>query len=195
MRRFFFVLPVIFLLGGCASVAVKKVETGNEEGIRFYRPHPYLLVTEEPPPKTDAETGSAAADKPKPKKAKLSSDTQSAPAADTGKWYAQIIWLPDKSENYAIQVKSGLGTIDSSVTLKDGWELTQFGGKIDTKVPETITAISGLLQAAAGVVPKGAAGRPGPAEKVAFKLYRLEFDKSGMVTSIVGPIDITPVLH
>jgi len=194
MRRFCFVLSAFFLLAGCAGVDVKKVTSGKEEGIRFYRPHPYLLVTLTPPPTTGAESGPSTADKPKPKQATPPADPTPATPDSTGKVYMQIVWLPDKSENYAIEIRSGLGTIDSSFQLKDGWQLTQFGGKIDTKIPETIAAVSSLLQAAAGVPAKVMMGerRLAPAETIKPGLYRLEFDKSGMVTRIAGPIEIVP---
>lgn len=32
---------------GCASVKVKKLSSEDEKGVRFYRPAPYLLKTEE----------------------------------------------------------------------------------------------------------------------------------------------------
>lgn len=191
MRELHLLLIAVFILSGCASVSVTKVTSGDEEGIRFYRPHPYLLVTEEPPAKADAETGSSAIQKPKSGQTAANAGASSAPADSTGNVNVQIVWLPDLSESYAIRTNSGLGAANSSVTLKDGWQLTQFGGSVDTKIPETITAFTGALQAAAGVAKTLTVAPPARSEKIKPGLYRLEFNK-GMVTRIVGPIEVFP---
>lgn len=49
MKRFYLLAIVIFLMAGCARVAIVKInpKNENEEGLRFYRPHPYLWVTKD----------------------------------------------------------------------------------------------------------------------------------------------------
>jgi uncharacterized protein YceK len=39
-------LMVLVMLAGCASVKIVKVTDDSTEGLRFYRPEPYLVVTE-----------------------------------------------------------------------------------------------------------------------------------------------------
>jgi len=56
---------------------------------------------------------------------------------------AKTVYLPKKDEEYSIKVKSGLGTVNGSFTLTDGWNLTQFGDSRDSKIPDTITALTG----------------------------------------------------
>ena len=50
MKKEFCLLSVIaILMTGCAGVEITKITPKNadKEGIRFYRPWPYLLVTED----------------------------------------------------------------------------------------------------------------------------------------------------
>jgi hypothetical protein len=50
MKRFCLLAIVIFLMAGCARVEITKIldEKSYKEGLRFYRPHPYLWVTKDP---------------------------------------------------------------------------------------------------------------------------------------------------
>ena len=49
MKRFYLLAIVIFLMAGCAHVEITKItdEKSYKEGLRFYRPHPYLWVTKD----------------------------------------------------------------------------------------------------------------------------------------------------
>jgi hypothetical protein len=70
-----------------------------------------------------------------------------------------------------------LGTVELKATLDDGWNLTSLGASIDTKIPETITALRGVAQAAAGLRGRSITNEPG--------LWRIEFDSTtGSVTKI-----------
>jgi nitrogen fixation protein len=82
------------------------------EGIRFYRPAPYLV--------TSLEKDACA---------------------------HRIVYLPDPEEEYLIRVLSGFGAVDAKATLENGWNLTALGVVQDAKIPETITAVGGLLTA------------------------------------------------
>jgi nitrogen fixation protein len=109
------------------------------EGIRFYRPAPYLVTSLE----KDGCT-------------------------------RRIVYLPDPDEEYLIRVHSGLGTVDAKATLENGWNLTALGEARDSKVPETITAVGGLLAGvrATGFAPEKPAAGPC---KVGF--FKLIYDK------------------
>ena len=119
MKRFFLFAIIIFLIAGCARVKVEKITHQNpyQEGIRFYRPHPYLWVT------TNKD-----------------GDLQGA-----------ICWLPDKKEEYMIRVKSGIGKVETKVTIENGWNLTQFGETRDSQAPEMINALTGTLKDLTGI--------------------------------------------
>jgi hypothetical protein len=48
MNKIFFAInATLIFLSGCASVEIARITKDNpyKEGIRFYRPHPYLLIT------------------------------------------------------------------------------------------------------------------------------------------------------
>jgi nitrogen fixation protein len=87
----------------------------------------------------------------------------------------QLVWLPNYNLGYAVKTRPGLGKADGSVKLADGWRLTEIGAIVDTKIPETISAMADLLKAAGvsaltkGALPKALALEPG--------LYRLKFNK------------------
>ena len=54
-----------------------------------------------------------------------------------------IVWLPNMNEEYVIRPKGGFGSSEISATIENGWNLTGFGLVWDSKVPETISSITG----------------------------------------------------
>ncbi|MCC6642912.1 MAG: hypothetical protein IT386_17260 [Deltaproteobacteria bacterium] len=92
---------------------------------------------------------------------------------------AEIVYLPDLSEEYVIEPKVRLGSVDVKVTLTDGWQLASLGASADPQVAETIEAISSLLGAAssAAIAPR----EPAAAFPLPPGLYRLRYD-GGHVT-------------
>jgi hypothetical protein len=137
---------------GCAGVQIARItpENPNQEGVRFYRPHPYLWVTKD----------------------------------KDGNLQVTFMWLPNKNEEYAIKVKSGIGSVDVKFKLADGWNLTEFGEVRDSKIPETITALTGSLKDLKGVLELAKKEELNPG------LYMLIFDnKTGLIS------DIKPVVQ
>lgn len=142
-----------FFLCGCAHVEVRHVPDGDvSDGVHFYEPRPYLLIADQP--KVD-DTGKV-----------------------TGHSYnSTIIYLPDKSQRYVVQIKQGWGTVNGSVKLADGWRLDTLGAQTDSKGPETITAVTGLLKEAGGLAAMATKGNESPKAG----LYRIDIDKDGNV--------------
>jgi hypothetical protein len=139
-------LSTILFAVGCAHVEVRHVdESDSSNGVHFYEPRPYLLVGVQK--KKDAK------------------------GTEANEFTSQIIWLPDHSRRYAVEVKPGWGTVDGSVKLTDGWMLTELGAKSDSKMPETISAIAGLVKEAAAAAATPQQG-----------LYRIDIDDKGTVT-------------
>ena len=164
-------VALLLVLSGCAELQVKRLAANDttSEGVRYYASQPYLLVTIQP------SASAMASDKPAAGLAKVSQ-----PAVQT-----QIIWLPKINEQYAVRVKPGWGTVDGSVSLQNGWMLTDLGSTMDSKLTETITAISGLINNAADLVKLAAAGAS-DASALATGLYRIEFDPAtGFVSKLV----------
>lgn len=122
-----------FLISGCAEVQVKHVDDADaSDGVHFYEPRPYLLVSDA---QKMGEKGNV-----------------------EHQFTSQIIWLPDHSRRYVVKIKPGWGTVDGSVKLQNGWMLDSLGSKMDSKGPETATAIAGLVReatAAASRTPQG----------------------------------------
>lgn len=106
----------------------------------------------------------------------------------------QTVYLPKVNEGYFINVKSGLGTVNSSFDLTDGWELTKFGDARDSKIPETINAVTSAASAASGIFKAAeVGGKALPAgEKILQSisspgLYRYVFDeKDGFAKGVVA---------
>ena len=168
--------PVVALIGvvvicassligliGCAQVHVKRLTPDDitSEGVRFYAPQPYLLVTLQP-----ATGGSG------------------SPTLQ-----AQVLLLPKINEQYAITVTPGWGTVNGNVTLKDGWMFTTLSAQMESKGPETINAIAGLITAAGGIKSAEALGvssLPKMEQVLAPGLYRIDFDPAtGYVRGLV----------
>ncbi|HTO08714.1 MAG TPA: hypothetical protein VMR86_16830 [Myxococcota bacterium] len=70
----------------------------------------------------------------------------------------EIVYLPDKNEEWVAIPHRGLGTAKSTVDLQDGWNLTSLNSETDSKVPETIEALTGVAKLA---IPGAAAAQPG----------------------------------
>lgn len=101
---------------------------------------------------------------------------------ERGECQDALVWLPDESQQYAISVRSGLGTASASATLANGWNLVSFGEARDSRIPETIEALSGTLATGAAIAapataPKGATGRPTAPGDCVPALY--EFTREG----------------
>lgn len=75
----------------------------------------------------------------------------------------QIVYLPDLTKTaYAKQVR-GLGAANLQVKLTNGY-LDSYGLEQDSKIPETITAVTGVLTAVLGAAAKSAPRASGMAE-------------------------------
>jgi len=107
---------------------------------------------------------------------------------------SETIWLPNIKEEYAINMKSGMGTVNGNFALTNGWQLTQLGVTSDSKLPETMNAATSLIATAAKTFFK--AENPGKSKQEAASvqpgavdlepgLYRYEFDANGVITDVV----------
>lgn len=161
-RRRSYVCALIMLLltaafNGCTpKIIVRQHPTADDQGIRYYRPKPYLLI-------------SALA-----KDVNASADSVSI----------TLDYLPDFSEEYSINVKSGFGLADVNIGLQDGWNLVSINQKLDSQTDETIKATGDLLKAVIAAPTSGAgqsAARPVinvPARNVPLGYYEAVIGKN-----------------
>ncbi|MHB8174400.1 MAG: hypothetical protein ACYDFU_08095 [Nitrospirota bacterium] len=158
MQAVLLTVPLI-LLTSCASVTATKVTDDHTEGIRYYRPAPYLLVSD-----SFANVSSAT------KKGEF----------ENNKYAVSIIYLPDISQEYAIKASGGLGTANLKLTLQDGWNLVSTEQSVDSKTSEIITAFGGILGSATNLpksfVPSEKDNIPG--------IYKFEFGKDGKISGV-----------
>jgi hypothetical protein len=158
-------------LCGCAHVEVAHVSAHDRSnGIHYNEPVPFLWVTDVVTPAAPATpaAGTTPAMPATPKKDTI-----------TG----TIIYLPDQSQRYVVRVRPGWGTVNGSVKLDNGWMLDTLGAQSDSKGPETITAVTGLLAGAAALAPRmvGAPAPPAPG------LYRIAMDTNNNVRLVPQP--------
>ena len=108
------VILIIGMTVGCAPrVKIVKNPSDCDEGVRYYRPKPYLLIT--PSEKVD----------------------QSVQIA--------LQYLPDFSQEYAVNVRPGLGIASVKLELKDGWNLTSINQELDSQSDEIVEAAADLV--------------------------------------------------
>ncbi len=113
---------------GCAHLTFQSAAVHNEpwyqrwfaesDGIHYYRPKPYVLITET-----------------------LATKDASASCV------VDIKYLPDYSQEYVIVPHYWVGSVALKPTLADGWNLTNLDSTVDTKVPETLNAFAALMTA------------------------------------------------
>lgn len=149
----------LIALVGCAHLDVVRIGDGDRvtKGVRFWRPAPYLLVTE-----TD------------------------------GKPTASIVWLPNPDEQYAVRSHEGLGSLEYTATVENGWNLTSLTEKRDPKVPETIDSLTKLLTAVNPASAQGAREPIGDIKHFQPGLYRLKWDDTTGWTLPADAIRTTP---
>ena len=78
-----------------------------------------------------------------------------------------ITYLPDYSKPTYVKLESGWGNAELSLSMENGI-LKSVGQKTDTKIPETITALSAIPSA---VLPKTL---PKPPKATLFELYEID---------------------
>lgn len=86
---------------------------------------------------------------------------------------AQILYLPDLSQEYTVEPRVRLGSVEMDASFADGWQLTKLGAAADPQIAKTLEAVAGLVSAGGGVAvaPQG----EGPAFPLAPGLYRLVY--------------------
>lgn len=100
---------------------------------------------------------------------------------------AQILYLPDLSQEYAVEPRVRLGSVEMDASFADGWQLTKLGASADPQVAKTLEAVAGLVTAGGGVAvaPQG----QGPAFPLAPGLYRLVYSGAHVAGVERVPLD------
>lgn len=107
--------------GGCLpSTKVVKNPGVHDQGVRYYRPKPYLII-------------------------RPMIDKQGVPVSGYVTMDQSI--MPDFSEEYSIHVRTGLGTNDTNITLSEGWNLTGLNVQLDSQFDENLKAVAEVMKA------------------------------------------------
>ncbi|HYK02249.1 MAG TPA: hypothetical protein VE974_10865 [Thermoanaerobaculia bacterium] len=194
MRKSFYVGSLAAFFMACASVTVTPLApdgtalTGKAEGVRYYLPKPYLLVTELPSetasstPATNAPKssnqvpapqnpavpspftpppGGDGGEKKEDASAAGAPSTNTSFAASNSRYVLKLIYLPDLEHPMSIRIRAGLGTAQMKPTLQDGWMLTGLDASADAKTAEILTSIAGIIGAIKGGGGDAGGGAPG----------------------------------
>ena len=86
---------------------------------------------------------------------------------------AEILYLPDLSQEYAVEPLVRFGSVEMDASFADGWQLTKLGASADPQLAKTLDAVAGLVSAggAVAVAPSSSS----PAFPLAPGLYRLVY--------------------
>jgi hypothetical protein len=114
------------MVSGCAGVDFRRVTSADQEGLRYWRPAPYLALQ-----RTE-------------KDGKVTCEVK-------------MLTLPDKSEEYAITIRAGMGAAKVNPTLHEGWRLDAITTDIDSKSAENLEAVANLIKS---VAPAGLVAGP-----------------------------------
>ncbi len=133
------ILVAPLLLCGCnPGIKVRKNPADCDTGIRYYRPKPYLVVK---PSGLSIVAGKVTTTRPSDEFVELS-----------------LEYLPDFAEEYAINVRPGLGSANVQITLDQGWNLTQINQELDSQFDENIQAVADLVRAGGSLIPSAVKG-------------------------------------
>lgn len=144
----------------------------HDKGIRYYRPKPYLLVSSSGETKVTVKEGSK--------------ETITVP--DAKYVHIQLQYLPDFEEEYAIDVRSGFGVADVSITLEQGWNLTAINQKLDSQTDENLqgaAALIGSIAKAAGGTSATGEGKASPGAQPSFTVAATNVPL-GYYESVIG---------
>ena len=111
------VCALTLAIAGCLPATKIIKNPGDcDKGVRYYRPKPYLLIK----PMINSKTGEPV----------------------SGYVTLEQAIMPDFSEEYSIHVRTGLGSNNTSITLKDGWRLETLNVKLDSQFDENLKAVA-----------------------------------------------------
>lgn len=113
---------------GCLPrVSVRPNPGPCTPGIRYYRPKPYLFIS------------------PAGEKVVVEGSKTTTEGVSDKYVQIQLEWLPDFAEEYALNIRTGLGTNHTKVILEDGWKLTSVDANMDSQTDENIKAVAELI--------------------------------------------------
>ena len=165
MRILVALLVGLVLCAGCTTVKVKRVCHPDQQGIRYYRPKPYLFISGKPVQQEEKKpvatifqnepfkVGANSLERfPTTQAANFESDlstsfkqSANSTSANRLELSMSLQYLPDFSEEYAIQYRPGLGKGELKVELENGWNLKSIGIVTDQQTDEIITSVASLI--------------------------------------------------
>ncbi|GEM_PF-3001339 len=131
----------VFILGGCASIITAR--SGGETGIPYYLPKPYILITKKLTPLLEKTTEKK---DDKGYTIAIEDAVETITKKDEKDFYAfQIIYLPDLTQKYGLEIKSRTGEIKTNISFLDDWKLVGINLDADAKTSDIIKSIGEVI--------------------------------------------------
>lgn len=173
-------ISIFVFITGCASTITAK--SGGETGIPYYLPKPYLLITKNLTPLVEKTT------EKKDDKGNITAIEHSVEPVTTDtkvkdSYSFQIIYLPDLTQKYGLEIQSRTGTVKTNVTFIDGWKLVGLNLDADAKTSDIIKAIGEVIPKLPPItkaVPEEPEG-----EKVGLWLYEIKVENGQLKYELV----------
>ncbi len=133
----------VFVLSGCASTITAK--PGGETGIPYYLPKPYLLITKNLIPLTEKVTekkddkGNTIAIERNVVPVSINNNTQG------DSYCSQVIYLPDLTQKYFLEILSRSGEVKTNITLIDSWKFVGLNLDANAKTSDIIKAFGEVI--------------------------------------------------
>lgn len=168
------ILLTVLFASGCTQVSVKKNPGPDDDGIRYYRPKPYLLILPGAPSASSTpslelqggldvnlrgsvptqETDGTEGEEPIGLYGKGAHQPISFPSTSLVRQDLKPLqrvsvsmeYMPDFSEEYSVKLRPGLGVGKLNMTLENGWNLTAVGIETDQQTDEIITSVANLFE-------------------------------------------------
>jgi hypothetical protein len=196
MKKVIILLSVLFLFTSCSKISVYKTskfkgdDKENVDGVRFYRPKPYLkvmtgVISDKINTKSTEVTDNTLFSEPKEHNDKMKQIKITKTVIPTGPESSityEIIWLPDYDEEYIIQWDAAIGSVKPNFTLTDGWKLTGFSSEVDTKIADTLTSLVGSY------VSYKTADREKTSKRIVPGIYPIEFKNGVLFVDKKNPV-------
>jgi len=160
-RTAYAIVAGLVFLCGCSAVIVEPYDSKKySDGIRFYRPQPYILVSQTRDDKGNV-TGNS----------------------------ISVVYLPDPTQEYVIRERAWIGSVSMKPTLTDGWNLVGLDTTVDTKIPEMLNALLGAAKLGVAPGARQIPGKDVEAP-IAAGLYKIVMPTTaGALPVLMGPVE------
>ena len=184
--KFVMLMLIPVFIAGCASTITAI--SGGETGIPYYLPKPYLLITKNLTPLVE-KTIEKKDEKGNTTAIEHTVEPVTTNIKEKDSYSFQIIYLPDLTQKYGLEIHSRTGTIKTNVTLINGWKFVGLNLDADAKTSEIIQSIGSAITSVISPLENLEKGLAPPVElkekKVGLWLYEIKVENGQLKYDLV----------